>query len=60
MNDRDYEAYKSIKAQVADDRKNWLTRRRMLQATTAAAVGAIAASYQPKEVFADVGGKVTL
>ena len=60
MNDRDHEARQSIEAQVAADRKNWLTRRRFLQASTAAAVGAIAATYQPKEVFADVGGKITL
>src|SRR5215470_5458933 len=60
MNDRDYEACQSIKAKVAEDRRNWLSRRRMLQASAAAAVGAIAATYGPKEVFADVGGKVTL
>ena len=60
MNDRDHEARQSIEAQVATDRKNWLTRRRFLQASTAAAVGAIAATYEPKEVFADVGGQITL
>ena len=60
MNDRDHEARQSIEAQVAADRKNWLTRRRFLQASTAAAVGAIAATYEPKEVFADVGGQITL
>lgn len=60
MNDRDYAAYRSIKARVAHDRKEGLSRRRMLRASTAAAVGAIAAAYQPKDVYADVGGKVTL
>ena len=60
MNNRDYEAYKLIQAQVARDRKSWLTRRRLLQASAAVTVGAITSAYTPKEVFADVGGKVTL
>jgi len=60
MDDRDHDAYASIKRQVTLDRKNWLTRRKLMQASTAAAVGALATAYQPKEVFADVRGKVTL
>ena len=60
MNDRDHEAYASIKGQVAHDRKNWLSRRQMLKASTAAAAAAIAATYQPKDVFADVTGEITL
>ena len=60
MNDRDHDAFMLIKAKVAADRRSWLTRRRMLQASATAAVGAIAAAYQPREVFADVGGKITL
>jgi ABC-type glycerol-3-phosphate transport system substrate-binding protein len=60
MSDRDHEVAASIEALVEQDRKNYLSRRRMLQASAAAAVGAIAAAFQPREVFADVGGKITL
>jgi ABC-type glycerol-3-phosphate transport system substrate-binding protein len=60
MNDRDHESRAAIEAKVTADRKTALSRRRMLQASATAAAGAIAATYHPREVFADVGGKVTL
>jgi ABC-type glycerol-3-phosphate transport system substrate-binding protein len=60
VNDRDHEAALSIIAKVDEDRRNWLTRRKLLKASAATAIGTIAAGYFPDEVFADVGGKVTL
>ncbi|MBM3517961.1 MAG: extracellular solute-binding protein [Alphaproteobacteria bacterium] len=60
MNNDNHEAYRHIVEQVAHDRRQWLSRRRLLQASSAAAVAAIAATYQPREVFADVKGTVTL
>lgn len=60
MNDHDHEAAAFVRARVAEDNRNRLSRRTFLKTGTAAAVGAIAAAYNPREVFADVGGKVTL
>src|SRR6185437_7634701 len=58
VNDHDHEAAAFVRARVADDNRNRLSRRTFLKTGTAAAVGAIAAAYNPREVFADVGGKV--
>jgi ABC-type glycerol-3-phosphate transport system substrate-binding protein len=60
VNDRDHEAAVLIRAKVAGDKRNWLSRRNFMRASATAAAGAIATVYWPREVFADVGGKVTL
>ena len=60
MNDRDHEARQSIMERAAHDRRQRWTRRHFLRANAAVAAGAIAATFTPKEVFADVSGEISL
>ncbi len=58
MNDRDKDIRARTMEQVTHHRRTALSRRRMLQASSAAAIAAIAANFTPREVHADVTGEV--
>ena len=58
MNDQDHDVWARTIARAVHHRRTALTRRRMLQASSAAAIAAIAANFVPSEVHADVSGEV--
>jgi len=58
MDDRSHDTLVRTMAHAAQRRRGALTRRRMLQASSAAAIAAIAANFCPREVNAEVSGEV--
>ena len=58
MSDRNYDTWKETMAEVLYRRRTALTRRQVLQASSATAIAAIAANFVPREVRADVTGEV--
>jgi len=58
MDDRSHDILVRTMADAAQHRRGALTRRRMLQASSAAAIAAIAANFCPREVNAEVSGEV--
>jgi len=58
VDERGRDIFRATMARAAHQRRTALTRRRLLQASSAAAIAAIAAEFTPKTVHADVSGEV--
>ena len=58
MSDHNCDTWKQTMAEVKHRRRTALTRRQVLQASSATAIAAIAANFVPREVRADVTGEV--
>lgn len=58
VKDRDIQAHDNAMKGIVHHRKGELSRRRMMQASAAAAGAALAIDFVPKEVHADVGGTI--
>ena len=58
MDDRYHDTLVRTMAAADRHRRGALTRRRMLQASSAAAIATIAANFTPREVHADVSGEM--
>ena len=58
LSDRDIRALDNTFARLAHYRRGEVSRRRFLQASAAALGASLAANFVPREVHADVGGKI--